>query len=795
MKFQIIGAKVTGFAKSPSQTSRPNFKSKHLVLAAATLQIIISCPENSYAADFIVGTPTIVTNGSITNTLNGNDSLTITSSGEIAVTGAHAVDASGNFNSISNAGLIEVNGNTFNGINLQNGFNIVTNSNSGKITTTGDDGNGIQGLDNNIISIDGHIDTTGASANGVDVEDYNQITNTGLISTTGMSSRGITAESHNIITNSGTISTEASSAIGIFGQEYNTVINSGTIRTLGGSSDAIELDSDGTVINNGTIEAYGNASRGMRLNHDMTVINNGSITTANGTGIRATADGIIENNGSILVLMDQDGIDASSRSDITNRGSIETRGDNVRTIDAISGVVFNSGSVLALGLNSDGIEMDDSSIITNFGKVISASGASIRFSDVFVVLNANTLNLLAPSFIGGEIDLGSAFTTDTTVKITTGASHSVLWDFSTGDILGGDPTIDGTVPWFYNSTTKKIATFDPSVLAASVESLTDRTGMISATIQRRLEAAELMINGVKRGKPGDYSTGSSTFDKSGIWLQVMASQSEYDGSAATLERDITLGGLAVGYDASINMNTRFGVMAGYIDGSSEAASRWSNSFNGNSSGFFAAGYGRKTFNQLFVDLGLSAGIGTDNETKRFVNDNLAALGESYAMGDGGVSFWISPEIAIGTQIKGPTHWTFAPIAKLRYAAEWLGGYTETGPSADANATVYDRMIAIGEAKLELAASRHLHFGPVMKTLFTARGGVLGRVSLGDDATITLLGVTQDVSDFYEDSFAIFAGADTSIAVSEMINLDLSTSATFGNGIKTIQGAVAVNIVF
>lgn len=165
------------------------------------------------------------------------------------------------------------------------------------------------------------------------------------------------------------------------------------------------------------------------------------------------------------------------------------------------------------------------------------------------------------------------------------------------------------------------------------------------------------------------------------------------------------------------------------------------------------------------------------------------------MGDGGVSFWISPEIAIGTQIKGPTHWTFAPTAKLRYAAEWLGGYTETGPSADANATVDDRMIAIGEAKLELAASRHFSFGPTTKALFTARGGVLGRASFSDDSTITLLGVTQDVSDFHEDSFAIFAGMDTSVAIGEMVNLDLSSSATFGNEMTNVQGAAAVNIAF
>ncbi|MEP4430610.1 MAG: hypothetical protein ABJ349_00300, partial [Hyphomicrobiales bacterium] len=89
----------------------------------------------------------------------------------------------------------------------------------------------------------------------------------------------------------------------------------------------------------------------------------------------------------------------------------------------------------------------------------------------------------------------------------------------------------------------------------------------------------------------------------------------------------------------------------------------------------------------------------------------------------------------------------------------------------------------------------LQFGPAMHGVLTARGGVLARASLGGDATITLVGATQDVADFYEDSLAIFAGADTSIAMSELINLDLSTSATFGNEQSNIQGAAAVSVAF
>lgn len=765
-----VGKNRHPYFKTPAKSK---LISGNLFLICIAVLAIVSNHTEGYAVDFTVNTPTTVTNGSATNNLTGTDSLTITSDGEIVVTGDHAVDASGNTNVISNDGLIEAISDNFNGINLQNDDNTVTNSSSGRIITNGIDSIGIEGGNDNVIINDGQITANGVDARGIDVSSGNHITNNGSIST------GI----------------DGQDAISLF--QNNRVTNSGTITTLGDNAEAIAGNSDNIVVNNGIIRTSGTDSHGIYLTDDVFITNNGSIVIVDGQGMRGTSSATITNNGSVLIG-DGEGINAEGDAVVINRGTIEVTGSDTayHGIDVTSGTVLNIGSVVTWGVGTDAIEVIRDTTVTNFGKVISAGSRSFHFSDSSTVTGNNTLNLLAPSFIGGEIDLGSAFTTDTIVNITTGASHSVLWDFSTGDILGGDPTINGTVPWFYNSITKQIATFDPSVLAASVESLTDRTALISGTIQRRLEAAELMVNGVKRGKPGDdYSSGSSTFDKSGVWLQVMASHSEYAGGAATLERDITLGGFAIGYDANRNQDTRFGVMAGYIDGSSEAASRWSNSFKGNSSGFFAAGYGRKSLGQMFVDLGLSAGIGIDNETKRFVNDNLAALGESYAKGDGGVSFWISPEVAIGTQFKGSSKWTFAPTAKLRYAAEWLGGYTETGPSADANATVENRMIAMGEAKLELAASRHLNFGPAMHALFTARGGVQGRASLGDDTTISLLGVTQDVSDFYQDGFSIFAGMDTSIAMSEMINLDLSTSATFGNDQSNIQGAAAVSVLF
>lgn len=711
-------------------------KKRLLILSVAAIALFASY-SSTYAADFLVDTPTVITNGSAANILDGNDSLIITGDGAITTVpnDTYGVEATGSFNNITNGG---------------------------SIVTSGESSNGIQAVDQTIISNTGTIETHGLFSEGIEANEYTTIMNSGIIITRGDDAAAIYLRDHGMVINSGSIITYGSGgAAGIDAGDDHIIINSGLIETRG--DDGVNVGADSQVTNTGVIRIYEDDGSAIQLGDNSHGFNSGDIVT-----FSRSARGIRSFSGTIF----------------TNSGSIRTYGDFARAIDGRdSNTVINSGLLFTAGANAAGIDVTGGSTVTNSGKIVAAQYNSITF-----INGGSTLNLLAPSFIGGEIDLGAGVE----INITTGPSHSNLWDFSTGTIIGGDPTIGDTVPWFYNSSTKQFATLDPSVLAAKTETLIDRTALISAVMQRRLEHSQLNME--NRGRH-NLEQSAGPFDKSGAWLQVMASKSKYDGDGVTLDRDIELGGFAVGYDVSHDNDTRFGMMAGYIDGRSEAASHWANSFESRSSGLFAAGYGRKNFGRMFVDLGLSAGIGTDNETKRFVNDNLTALGESHATGDLGVSFWISPEIAVGTEIGTLSNWTFAPSAKLRYAAEWFGGYTETGPSADANATVDDRMVAISEARLELAASRYVSFGNSVTALITARGGALGRSSFGEDATIILLSVTQDVSDFYEDNFAIFAGLDARFSVSDRLYLDLSTSTTQGNDITNWQGAGTLGVRF
>lgn len=122
----------------------------------------------AHAADNVISTIVTDTNG--TFSLDGADSLTITSTGGISTTGNsnHAIVSTNNGNTFINQGAISSTGRLAYGINLSSSDNnIITHS--GSISTTG---RGVRGIflttsDNNIITHSGSISIMGGNANGI----------------------------------------------------------------------------------------------------------------------------------------------------------------------------------------------------------------------------------------------------------------------------------------------------------------------------------------------------------------------------------------------------------------------------------------------------------------------------------------------------------------------------------------------------------------------------------------------------------------------------------------------------
>ena len=357
-------------------------------------------------------------------------------------------------------------------------------------------------------------------------------------------------------------------------------------------------------------------------NDSLSVTASGSISTTGSSGLGISATG--------------------GANTITNSGTISTTGDDGDGIIATGGTntISNSGTISTSGYSGYGIyATSGANTITNSGKIVSAQSYAIYFSG-----SGNTLNLNIPSFLGGGVYLGSG----TTVNVVSGASNSVLWS-ATGT-LTGSPSLSGPVPIFFNASTKKIATFDPTGFAGASDVLADTTGNVSKLVHSRLDGL-----------------GNSW------WMSGFGSAAKYDGTTATLERDYRHVGMALGYDTKVSPDLTLGALIGYGRGNFTADSSYARSFDNESNGGFAGIYGQQRWQDMFVKVALSAGF-LKHTDARFVNDNSASLGVSGSSASY-TSRWVSPQATVGMNVDLGDGWTAIPAAHLRYAWQSVKGYS------------------------------------------------------------------------------------------------------------------------
>lgn len=483
------------------------------------------------------------------------------------------------------------------------------------------------------------------------------------------------------------------------------------------------------------------------------IINDGHGISIYETGLNITNAGTIKISGP-----NHDGIYVDSNNTIVNVGVIENTASNGDGISAQDdNIITNTGVITVKGPAGTGIDVRDGNTINNSGKIVSEQHNSIEFR-----FGPSTLNLMAPSFLGGTIDLG----TGATVNIATGASQSVLWDFSTGVITGGVPNISGPVPGFYNAATNQFATFDPTGFAANADRLAQTSGMISDLTTGHLLDANSAAN---------------------IWVTTFGQHANVNGSAGTLNRDITSGGLAAGGTVAIADNFLLGLLGGYVGSHTRASTRFTEALENKAHGFFTNAHGRVNMEAFFIGFGLSGGANVQ-ENRRFVNDNLAPLGVSWSSATYG-SWWLSPELSIGTSFAATDGWVVTPSAQLRYAFENVQGFSETG--SNANALVSSHTLGVGEARLEIAATRNFSFGAL-----TGRLGAKARKAFGGkSADVTLLGQTQSVTYLADGQLAGYVGVDAEFQLNETAVLDISGQALLGTGSKSISASATLSNSF
>ena len=550
------------------------------------------------------------------------------------------------------------------------------------------------------------------------------------------------------VTASGSISTTGNGAYGIYASGgANTITNSGTISTTGvGGWGIYATGGANRITNSGTISTTGDFGYGIyAVGGSNRITNSGTIsTTCNG------GDGISATGGT---------------NTITNSGTISTTGNGGDGIYASGGAnrITNSGTISTTGNDSYGISaIDGTNTITNSGKIVSAQSYAIYF--FHSGHSGNTLNLNIPSFLGGGVYLGSG----TTLNVVSGASNSVLW--STEGTLTGSPSLSGPVPIFFNASTRKIATFDPTGFAGASDVLADTTGNVSKLVHSRLDGL-----------------GNSW------WMSGFGSGAKYDGSTATLKRDYRHSGMALGYDTKVSPDLTLGALTGYGRGNFTADSSYARSFDNESNGEFVGIYGQQRWQDVFVNVALSAGF-LEHTDARFVNDNSASLGVSGSRASY-TSRWVSPQATVGMNVDLGDGWTTIPAAHLRYAWQSVKGYSETG-GGDANAQVGGRTVQMAETRLELGVRKTLQLSRVGPLKVDGRVGGLYRSALGDNTVrLTMIDQSKQVATEMRDRSAAFVGMALSLDLRNNVTFKLHGETVFGDGMRSFNGLAMLSAKF
>ena len=390
------------------------------------------------------------------------DTVTITSNGDIMTSGglAYGIDSLGDDATITlgETGAISTSGNNANGI-FSSGVN-TTLSNDGEITTSGTDSHGISSTGTGDITNGGAITSSGQGIRSTG--DVDTIMNSGMIDSggTGIHSEGATTEI--TVTASGTITTSGADSHGISSTGTGDITNNGAISTEGNEATGIRSTGDNAgITNNNTIMTSGIAAHGILAageGTEITLGENGTITTSGGFGIRSlgdtaeiTSNGDITTSGGLAYGIQAGG--EGTQVTVGETGTIATEGDSATGIQSTdeAATISNNGTITTSGNNAIGIRslgdtaeitLGDNGTITTEGR--GAIGISSEGEDATVTSNGTITT--SGNNAHGIQSTGEGATTEITVTasgtITTSGddAHGIQ---ATGD--GAMITIEGKV--------------------------------------------------------------------------------------------------------------------------------------------------------------------------------------------------------------------------------------------------------------------------------------------------------------------------------------------------------------
>jgi hypothetical protein len=620
-----------------------------------------------------------------------------------------------------------------------------------------------------------------ASAYGIEVSSVNgSVTNSGTITVKAVST-ATTAQAYGIyastigvdgsITNSGTITVQATSVDGSSAYAYGmnasdvngSITNYGTItaKAVSNDSDAYAYglysggptSVDGSVTNSGTIMAEAQG-----------------VSYASAMGVRSysTSNGAFVNSGTITAI----GISTGSNYYATAWGV------NMEGVSS-TGSVTNSGTISAAAQGATdafayGVRIGSlNGILTNTG-VIKASADSEAYA-IYLESGNGTLNLFTNGTIEGRILVG-----EHDVNMTSVANGSAYYEFDDEDPNVGVFTtlVDRGQPWFVSGegTDEPIyATVGTTGLSANSLELAGIVGLgggFGSEFVNLFGGSDGVT--VSRSGQNDIVQSSMAFGLPDQFTKfVRGSYDKVTYSDPGLEQKIGVGGLFAGGVGNMQNGLGFGVMGGAVSTSAKGANPGGATFDNESTGgILQFGFAQKTQGAVF-DLGVHFGA-LSHDNKRFVSTGggVESANSSFNSVFYGVSLGATTmpmAMANGLMV--------TPWARVSATQQRLGGYTETG--ATANATVGSRKATITEAKIGVEVAKQIESGRLSGSF-----EILSRHSSGDGAfDVSLFGATAAGNTASRsDSFgSIGLGYETKL--SNGGNLDLAASANVvGSGI-------------
>jgi hypothetical protein len=319
----------------------------------------------------------------------------------------------------------------------------------------------------------------------------------------------------------------------------------------------------------------------------------------------------------------------------------------------------------------------------------------------------------------------------------------------TFDTLVG-ATVTSNVPFVVSG--NQVATIDPTPFAANGRVLGDFTRSVSQLVPSfgNLPAATgsvptayapsppaSAVSSAFDNMPGRdaYAADQAVFkaptvvhaDGTAVWARGFGGYRVQQADGVLLRTSSMFYGGAIGVEKQVRPDLRVGAFAG---GGTTRSTIELNSGDTNSNLGFGGLYARYFRGASFLYAAVQGG-GSQNDTTRNINNNLAAGGLETAKGS--YSGWyISPELKLGHNVAlgyvAGAQYTLTPSIGVRYLYGSFGSYTETGSTA--NLTVNGQTAQTVEERAELKLTRATAFDATTALLVDITGGALGTQRVG-----------------------------------------------------------------